>query len=204
MKLQRISSSVSRSLMFFLVAASPAKAALVNVASLSNSAIATAISYGTYNNDPQYPWEAIDGDFSNTGWSSNGSMPAWYKVEFSNVYSLEAVDIWWGSHQHTFSVSTSLDSNSWTNIIGPRVSTNVEAGPVVLESYDFDPIDAKFIKVDITTTSAPGSHIFQASIFEFAAYSNNSPAPVPEPATMLLLGSGLVGLAGFRWRFKKR
>ena len=142
--------------------------------------------HGTYLGDTKYPWKAIDGDHE-TGWDSNWDMPAWLMVEFDGVYPIEAVGIAWGSHEHDYEVSLSLDGSSWQEVLA-GTSSNEEGGPTVYEYFAINAVDAKYIRINITSTSAPPSHIFQSSVNSLEAYT------VPEPATALLVGGGLLGL----------
>lgn len=91
-------------------------------------------------------------------------------VEFDNLYTIEQVGVWWASHQHTFSVDLSIDGNNWITVIPSRISANSEGSTPVYELFPITPMLAKYIRINIETTSAPSSHIFQSSVAELEAY----------------------------------
>jgi hypothetical protein len=141
-----------------------------NVALAINGAIAKAISVGTYMGTSRPASDAIDG-LPSTFWADDWNMPAWLQVVFNQIYTIDRIGIWWGSHRHLFSILLSTDGSSWITVVPNQWSTNNEGDEPIYESFDISPTKARYIQIKINKTSAPQSHIFQAIISELEAYT---------------------------------
>lgn len=156
---------------------------------------------------------STDGKYvSADNWASAGSTPeSWgygssiYKVSF-DLSSTEEATIDYVFTGTIWVNSLSEDGSAFSVALG-----SIWADDYSVSLWDSDPDFNDYIEVigigsdlknfdykgTLKHTFSPGSHEI---IFTVDTYEN---AAVPEPTTMLLLGSGLVGFAGFRRKFKK-
>ena len=167
----------------------PAQADSVNFAYLHGVASA---------NSEYYPASrAIDGD-RDTSWAaaSHGTPtnPYWLQVDLENQYSVDQIVLVfthsgiYAGYTNVYNLYNSTDGTNWNLIQSGTLydSTTDYVYPITLNDHNL----TQFVKYEVIG----GTH--WAQLYEMEIYGNSSPVPLP-PA-VYLLGSGLLGLVGFR------
>ena len=97
-------------------------------------------------------------------------------------------------------MSISTNAIDWIilgSVLGQPTSIDIDSIAGVTPGAQYS-----FVMIDDIPPEQSGHPYGEADIDAVGAIS--SAAPIPEPATMLLLGSGLIGLAGFGRKFRKK
>jgi hypothetical protein len=158
--------------------------------------------YTLNNTDPSAIWwwgiwftsdpVAVNESNNRANWVYNGNGPgAQYEFVLESGPSGEAGLLW------TWDLQFSGDSGGWTTITSPNQISSGDTNVFSFQSNILFPGPKNFFYDTINYWDS------MASVE--AVGQTSSSAAVPEPATMLLLGSGLISLAGYgRKKFFKK
>jgi hypothetical protein len=148
------------------------------------------------------------GNYNTSGQYLGNTSTGFSAITFSFSTSVDAFGFNWGGSDTTW-ILTAYDSSD-----NPLESYNI---PAVLSSNSGDFFGLAVNDIAYATLVQNGSwsqlsflgiaglglNLSDEIFIDNFSYGNDA-IPTPEPATMLLLGSGLVALAGFRRKFRKK
>ena len=139
----------------------------------------------------------------NNAWmTADHVLTGWLVFDFGSTYTVTSTDIWqyghWNVHKRgvkNFQILSSINGIDYSFVTDGELQ-KVSSTPNAAESFYFI-TDARYIKFDIQSNWGDGTATGLSEV-----RFNGSPVPIP--GTILLLGSGLAGLACTRPRRRKR
>ena len=181
---------------------------LVNATQISFSSVNVTGSYHNSLNfltDDIIPGESGQWQNNTVWWNGTGTA---FTFDMGSSYTLEDIILSVDNNDY-YRVEYSSDNSVWNTLfsisrydgeIGWGMDTMATSSThsEYIPAIDFSPVNAQYLRIQATG----GDNSY--SIGEFQAFGEIQSNPVPEPATMFLLGSGLAGLAGFRKKFRKK
>ncbi len=187
------------SLGFLFLCANAAIATPVNLAELYG----TATQSSTHSGGPEL---AIDGN-TDGNWN-HGSVShtfsdnqAWWQVNLGDSYVIDTIDIWNRTDScsnrltdFTVSVLDGYNTVIWSDVFYENGGYPYPNEVIDLFA-DLDSITGQIIKIQLNGKNF--LHLAEVQVWE---KEDVPPPAVPEPTTLLLVGCGLIGLAGLRHR----